>query len=83
MLKSILRASVLASLMGLSFTGGVVFAQASHLDKSIASLKSAIAEAIQCGGGGADGSGCKGPRGEAIKLMNEALKKLYEAGAQK
>jgi hypothetical protein len=57
--------------------------QASHLDKSIASLKSAIAEAIQCGGGGPDGSGCKGPRGEAIKLMNEALKKLYEAGAQK
>ena len=83
MSKSLLKLSVVSGLMALSFVGGAVFAQQSHLDKAIVSLKSALAEAIQCGGGGADGSGCKGPRGEAIKLMNDALKKLYEAGSQK
>jgi hypothetical protein len=42
-------------------------------------MNMAIKEAIQCGGGGKDGSGCTGPRGEAIVLMKQALAKLIEA----
>ena len=54
-------------------------AQTSHLDLAIASLKTSISEAIQCGGGGKDGAGCKGARGEAIALMRQALAKLEAA----
>lgn len=79
----LIKALACLSIVTLSFVGGMVYAQQSHLETSIANLKVAIAEAIQCGGGGADGSGCKGARGEAIKLMNEALKKLYESAAGK
>jgi len=60
----------------LAFYAGFSYGDASHNEMAIDFLKKAIAEAIQCGGGGADGSGCKGPRGEAIKLMKDALSKL-------
>ncbi len=58
---------------------GMTWAQASHLDTSITNLKIAISEAIQCGGGGKDGAGCKGARAEAIDLMRQALAKLEAA----
>lgn len=63
----------------LSAQTGLAWAQASHLDTSITNLKIAIAEAIQCGGGGKDGAGCKGARSEAIDLMRQALAKLEAA----
>lgn len=67
-------AIVMAGFIGYAFGQGV-----SHLDASIVHMNTAIKEAIQCGGGGPDGSGCKGPRGEAIVLMKQALAKLIEA----
>jgi hypothetical protein len=78
-----IKAAACLGIATLSFVGGMVYAQQSHLETSIANLKVAIAEAIQCGGGGPTGAGCKGARGEAIKLMNDALKKLYESAAGK
>jgi len=36
-------------------------------------LNQALKEAIQCGGGGADGSGCKGPRLDAINSIKNAI----------
>jgi hypothetical protein len=72
MLKKARTIALVATLMGSSYICGAVSAE-SHLDSSITLLRSSIKEAIQCGGGGPDGSGCKGPRGEAIKLMNRAL----------
>ena len=67
-------ALVLAGFIGYAFGQGV-----SHLEASIENMNMAIKEAIQCGGGGKDGSGCTGPRGEAIVLMKQALAKLIEA----
>ena len=78
-----IKAAAGLGIVTMSFVSGMVYAQQSHLETSIANLKVAIAEAIKCGSGGADGSGCKGARGEAIKLMNDALKKLYESAAGK
>ena len=75
MLKKMRTFALVATLTGSAFLCGAVYAQ-SHLDSSITLLKNAIKEAAMCGGGGADGSGCKGPRGEAIKLMNRALELL-------
>ena len=72
MLKKVRTIALVATLMGSSYICGAVSAE-SHLDTSITLLRSSIKEAIQCGGGGPDGAGCKGPRGEAIKLMNRAL----------
>jgi len=72
MLKKARTIVLVATLMGSSYICGAVSAE-SHLDSSITLLRSSIKEAIQCGGGGPDGAGCKGPRGEAIKLMNRAL----------
>ena len=77
----VLKTTALITLLSLSFWGGMVYAKQSHLETSIANLKVAIAEAIHCGGGGPDGAGCKGARGEAITLMNLALKKLYDSAA--
>jgi hypothetical protein len=51
----------------------------SLLEASIENMNMAIKEAVQCGGGGKDGSGCTGPRGEVIVLMKQALAKLIEA----
>ena len=75
----------IAMLTAVTFTmhSGSVWAQGSHLDTAIANLKISISEAIQCGGGGKDGAGCKGARGEAIALMREALAKLEAAKAGK
>jgi len=67
-------ALVLSGFIGYAFGQGV-----SHLEASIVNMNMAIKEAIQCGGGGKDGSGCTGPRGEAIVLMKQALAKLIEA----
>ena len=67
-------ALVLAGFIGYAFGQGV-----SHLEASIVNINNAIKEAVQCGGGGKDGSGCTGPRGEAIVLMKQALAKLIEA----
>ena len=36
-------------------------------------VNQALKEAIQCGGGGADGSGCKGPRLDAINSIKNAI----------
>lgn len=58
---------------------GIALAQASHIDMAISNLKTSINEAIQCGGGGKDGAGCKGARAEAIALMRQALAKLEAA----
>ena len=59
-----------------AFYAGFSYGDGTHSEMAIDYLKKAIAEAIQCGGGGPDGAGCKGPRGEAIKLMKDALAKL-------
>lgn len=67
-------ALVLSGFIGYAFGQGV-----SHLEASIENMNMAIKEAIQCGGGGKVGSGCTGPRGEAIVLMKQALAKLIEA----
>jgi hypothetical protein len=75
MFKKMRSIALVTALMASAYFCGVVYAQ-SHLDSSITMLKGAIKEAAMCGGGGADGSGCKGPRGEAIKLMNRALELL-------
>jgi hypothetical protein len=78
-MRNILRKTGLViALMGSSYFCGVVYAE-SHVDTSITLLKSAIKEAIMCGGGGPDGSGCTGPRGEAIRLMNRSLDLLYQS----
>ena len=67
-------ALVLAGFIDYAFGQGV-----SHLEASIENMNMAIKEAVQCGGGGKDGSGCTGPRGEAIVLMKQVLAKLIEA----
>ena len=72
------------SVLALTLQSGAAMAQgSSHLDASITNLKIALNEAIQCGGGGKDGAGCKGARAEAIALMRQALAKLEAAKAGK
>ncbi|GEM_PF-1658879 len=75
-MKKYLMGFAVISAVALAGHTGFAWAQTSHIDTSIASLKTAIAEAIQCGGGGKDGAGCKGARAEAIDLMRQALAKL-------
>jgi len=76
-----LKSFVAVAALVMSGYAGFAVGQGSHLDTSIASLKTAISEAIQCGGGGKDGAGCKGARGEAIVLMRQAMAKLQAAKA--
>jgi hypothetical protein len=52
---------------------GVSYGQASHAQKALDLLNLALKEAIQCGGGGPDGSGCKGPRLDAINSIKNAI----------
>lgn len=80
-MKKYMKGFFVASALVLSSYAGFAVGQGSHLDTSIASLKTAISEAIQCGGGGKDGSNCKGARGEAIVLMRQAMAKLQAAKA--
>lgn len=77
-MKKYFMSFAMVAAFALSAQTGLAWAQASHLDTSITNLKIAIAEAIQCGGG-KDGAGCKGARGEAIDLMRQALAKLEAA----
>lgn len=58
---------------------GVSYGQASHAQKTIDLLNQALKEAIQCGGGGADGSGYKGPRAEAIQSIKNAIASMKKA----
>jgi uncharacterized protein (UPF0261 family) len=79
MKKHLVKIAML-SVLALSLHSGSAMAQgSSHLEVAITNLKIAINEAIQCGGGGRDGAGCKGARGEAIALMRQALAKLEAA----
>ena len=80
MKKYVKHIAIAASLV-LAAHAGYVLAQSSHIDVAITNLKLSIGEAIQCGGGGKDGAGCKGARGEAIILMRQALVKLEAAKA--
>ncbi|CAN1495819.1 hypothetical protein MCERE10_01122 [Burkholderiaceae bacterium] len=70
MKKKILLA---ATAMSLCFALGVSYGQVSHAQKTLDLLNQALKEAIQCGGGGADGSGCKGPRLDAINSIKNAI----------
>ena len=75
MKKYFMGFTVMTAVTLAGFTGYALAQQPSpHLDTAIASLKTSIAEAIQCGGGG-----CKGARAEGIALMNQALAKLQAA----
>ena len=76
MKKKILLA---ATAMSLCFAVGVSYAQVSHAQKTIDLLNQALKEAIQCGGGGADGSGCKGPRLDAIQSIKSAIASMKKA----
>ncbi|MFZ4710686.1 MAG: hypothetical protein ACOYMH_12695 [Zwartia sp.] len=62
-----------ATAMSLCFALGVSYGQSSHAQKALDLLNLALKEAIQCGGGGADGSGCKGPRLDAINSIKSAI----------
>jgi hypothetical protein len=64
----------------LATSASPVFAQA-HLDTAVKNLQVAINEAKLCGG--SPGTNCKGPRAEAIKLMEEAMLKLQTAKSGK
>lgn len=63
----------------LSFYLGVSYGQASHAQMAVDLLNQALKQAVQCGGGGPDGAGCKGPRGESIKYINLAISKMKES----
>jgi hypothetical protein len=76
MKKKILLA---ATAMSLCFALGVSYGQVSHAQKAIDLLNQALKEAIQCGGGGADGSGCKGSRLDAINSIKSAISSLQKA----
>lgn len=76
MKKKILLA---ATAMSLCFALGVSVGQVSHAQKTIDLLNQALKEAIQCGGGGADGSGCKGPRLDAIQSIKSAIASMKKA----
>ena len=76
MKKKILLA---ATAMSLCFALGVSYSQVSHAQKTIDLLNQALKEAIQCGGGGADGSGCKGPRLDAINSIKSAIASMKKA----
>jgi hypothetical protein len=67
------------SAMSLCFALGVGYAQVSHAQKAIDLLNLALKEAIQCGGGGPDGSGCKGPRLDAINSIKSAISSLQKS----
>ena len=75
-MKKILLA---ATAVSLCFALGVSYGQASHAQKTIDLLNQALKEAIQCGGGGADGSGCKGPRLDAINSIKSAIASMKKA----
>jgi ketopantoate reductase len=66
MKKKILLA---ATAMSLCFALGVSYGQVSHAQKALDLLNLALKEAIQCGGG----SGCKGPRLDAINSIKNAI----------
>jgi hypothetical protein len=68
-----------ATAMSLCFALGVSYGQVSHGLKTIDLLNQALKEAIQCGGGGADGSGCKGPRADAIQSIKSAIASTKKA----
>jgi hypothetical protein len=68
-----------ATAMSLCFALGVSYGQASHAQKALDLLNLALKEAIQCGGGGADGSGCKGPRLDAINSIKNAIASMKKA----
>ena len=76
MKKKILLA---ATAMSLCFALGVSYGQVSHAQKAIDLLNQALKEAIQCGGGGADGSGCKGSRLDAVNSIKSAISSLQKA----
>lgn len=63
----------------LSFAQAVSYGPVSHAQKTIDLLNQALKEAIQCGGGGADGSGCKGPRADAIQSIQSAIASMKKA----
>lgn len=65
--------------MSLCFCLGASYSQTSHAQKAIDLLNLALKEAIQCGGGGADGSGCKGPRLDAINSIKSAISNLQKS----
>ena len=70
MKKKILLA---ATAMSLCFALGVSYGQVSHAQKTLDLLNQALKEAIQCGGGGADDSACKGSRLDAIHSIKNAI----------
>ena len=76
MKKKILLA---ATAMSLCFALGVSYGQVSHAQKALDLLNLALKEAIQCGGGGPDGSGCKGPRLDAINSIKNAIASMKKA----
>ena len=63
----------------LSFYLGVSYGQGSHAQTAINLLNQALKEAVQCGGGGATGAGCKGPRAESINYIKLAISKMNES----
>ena len=65
--------------MSLCFGVGVSYGQASHAQKALDHLNIALKEAIQCGGGGPDGSGCKGPRLDAINSIRSAIASMQKS----
>ena len=73
MKKKILLA---ATAMSLCFALGVSYGQVSHAQKALDLLNLALKEAIQCGGGGPDGSGWKGPRLDAINSIKNAIARM-------
>ena len=76
MKKKILLA---ATAMSLCFALGVSYGLVSHAQKALDLLNLALKEAIQCGGGGPDGSGCKGPRLDAINSIKNAIASMKKA----
>lgn len=68
-----------ATAMSLCFALGVSYGQVSHAQKTIDLLNQALKEAIQCGGGGPDGAGCKGPRADAILSIKSAIASMKKA----
>jgi len=75
MKKVLLAVSALTLCFGL----GVSYGQANHAQKAVDLFNQALKEAIQCGGGGADGSGCKGPRFEAIQSIRSAIANMQKS----
>ena len=75
MKKILLAVSALTLCLGL----GVSYGQVSHAQKAVDLLNQALKEAIQCGGGSPDGSGCKGPRLEAINSIKSAIANMKKS----